>query len=220
MGKELPLAREEEEGQSVLLASSGIGEFGKSSTNRDKGKKESSAIKGSKGGKVKDTKAKSKGSIKAEGANAITSKRQRRRRGNQDRKQGGGDEGEYRKVRRSSQELGVTFPGSYCDDAKITPHYWLESGKVEKGSLFQCKFCHRYLWLPLSTYDANVLGKLMRTHGSTEGYCQYLNRHRPAKLLMAKLQDLRRLEMEITDKMEFARLADRILSDKDYDRKE
>ena len=60
----------------------------------------------------------------------------------------------------------------------------------------------------------------MKQFGGGEGYCRYLNRHRAAKVLIAKLQDLRRLEMEITGKREFARLADKILSDKEYDRKE
>jgi len=36
---------------------------------------------------------------------------------------------------------------------------------------------------------------------------------------MAKLQDLRRLEAETADKREFARMADKILSDREYDRK-
>ena len=74
--------------------------------------------------------------------------------------------------------------------------------------------------MPMYHLDANKLGNLIGRYGGDEGYCRYLNRHRPAKLLMAKLQDLRRLEMEITDKREFARLADKILSDKEYDRKE
>jgi len=60
----------------------------------------------------------------------------------------------------------------------------------------------------------------MQRLGKNEGYCHYLNRNRPAKLLMAKLQDLRRLEGEIDDKIEFAKMTDKILSDMEYDRKE
>ncbi len=220
MGKELPLAREEEEGQSVLLASTSTRELITTSSRGDERTQEPDATEGGKGGKAKDTKTKGKSSSKAKGADAGYSGHQRRRRSNKDRKQDRGDEGENSRPRRTAQELGITFPGSHCDDAQITPHYWLEVGKVDIGSLFQCKFCRRYLWLPLYHLDAGKLSSLIRRYGKNEGYCRYLNRHRPAKLLMAKLQDLRRLELEITDKREFARLTDKILSDKEYDRKE
>ena len=220
MGKELSLAREEEERQPVLLASPSTRELITTSSSGDKRTQESSPSKSSKGGKVKDTKAKSKGSGKAKGTYARYSESARRRRDNKDRKSDRGDEREDSRPRRNAQELGIIYPDSYCDDAKLVPHYWIENGKVDRGSLFQCRICRRYLWLPTFHIDADKLGKLMKKHGYTEGYCQYLNRHRPAKLLMAKLQDLRRLEIEITDKMEFARLTDKILSDKEYDRKE
>lgn len=219
MGKELPLAREEEEGQSVLLASPSTRELITTSSSRDKRTQEPNPSKRSKGEKVKDTKTKSKGSSKAERANARP-RCQRRGRDNPYRGTYRRDERKDSRPRRSAQELGIVFPGAYCDELETVPHYWVESGKVEKGSLFQCKFCRKYLWLPLSTYDAEVLGKLIGRYGKSEGYCRYLNRHRPAKLLMAKLQDLRRLEMEVADKREFARLTDKILSDKEYDRKE
>ncbi len=219
MGKELSLAREEEEGRSVLLASTGIGELITTSIGRDKRTEESSDAKVSKGTKAKNTKTKSKGGSKVKGANASTSKRQRRRRGNKNREQGGGDEGKDRKVRRSASELGITFPGTYCDELKTVPHYWFEVDTIEGGSLFRCRFCRRYLWLPKFHLDSDRLSGMIRKYGGNEGYCRYLNMHRPAKLLIAKLQDLRRLEMEIADKREFARLTDKILSDGNYDRK-
>ena len=219
MGKELSMAREEEEGQPVLLASPGVGELITTSYRGDQRTQKPNPSKRSKGGKAEDIKAKGKGSSKAEGANARP-RRQRHRRDNKNRKQDRGDEGEYKSARRSAQELGIVYPGSYCDDAEVVPHYWVGDSIVGKGSLFQCRLCRRYLWLPLSTFDAMNLSTLLRKYGISEGYCRYLNRHRPAKLIMAKLQDLRRLEMEITDKREFARLTDKILSDKEYDGKE
>jgi len=116
--------------------------------------------------------------------------------------------------------LGIVFPGAYCDEIETVPHYWIGVDIVEGGSLFQCRFCRRYLWLPMFHLETEKLSRLIRRLGSDKGYCHYLNRHRPAKLLVAKLQDLRRLETEVADKREFARLADKILSDRDYDRKE
>ena len=123
-------------------------------------------------------------------------------------------------VGKSAQELGVTFPGSHCDEAKLIAHFWTEVDRPYGGSLLQCKLCRRHLWLPASFADAVVMHRYIDKHDTTEGYCRYLNRHRPAKMLMAKLQDLRILETEVSDKREFARLADKILSDKEYDRKE
>ncbi len=219
MGKELPLARKKEERQPVLLVRAGNGEFVPAPSIRDPRTEEPDATEGSKGGKVKDTKAKGKSGSKVKGANARP-RRQRHRRDNQDREQDRGDEGEDSRPGRSAQELGIVYPGSYCDELETVPHYWNEVDVVAKGSLYQCRFCYRHLWLPLSTYDAEQLSKLIRKYGSSKGYCYYLNRHRPAKLLIAKLQDLRMLETEITDRREFARLTDKILSDKEYDRKE
>jgi len=219
MGKELPMAREEEEGRSVLLASTSSGESITTSSSGDQRTQESDSAEVSKRGKVKDTKTESKVSRKAKRTNARP-RRQRHRRDNKDREQDRGDEGKDSKPRRCASELGITYPGSYCDDAKITPHYWVEIEKVSKGSLYQCILCHRHLWLPLLHTDSNRLGSSMQRLGKNEGYCHYLNRNRPAKLLMAKLQDLRRLEGEIDDKIEFAKMTDKILSDMEYDRKE
>jgi len=60
----------------------------------------------------------------------------------------------------------------------------------------------------------------MKRYGRTEGYCRYLDRHREAKVLVAKMQDLRVLETKVDDKRKFAKIVDEILSDKEYDRKE
>ena len=220
MGEELSLARSEEEGRSVLLASTGSGELITTSAVRNKGTQEPAPYKGSKRGKIKDTKAKGKSSRKTKGANASPSKSTRRRRDNQDWKSDRGNEGEDKSARRSAQNMGVTFPSSYCDELEMVPHYWVGVEKIHEGSLYQCKFCRRYLWLPTYHRNAEYLGNLMKQYGNNEGYCHFLNRHRAAKMLIAKLQDLRRLATEIGDKREFARLADKIMSDTEYDRKE
>ena len=106
MGKELPLAREEEEGRAVLLASPSTRELITTSTNRDERTEEPNPSKRSKGGKAKDTKTKSKSGSKAEGADARP-RRQRRRRDNKDREQDRGDERKDSRLRRSAKILGV-----------------------------------------------------------------------------------------------------------------
>lgn len=220
MGKELPLARSEEEGRSVLLAITSSGELITTSYSGDKREKKSAPTKVSTRGAIEDTKAKSKRRRKVEGTNASSSKEEGSGRDYQDRESDRGDEREDKPVGRSAQELGIVYPVSYCDDAKTIPHQRVEVDKVYGGSLSQCKLCHDYLWLPLCWTDAQRLDKLIMHYGRTEGYCRFLNKRRGAKMLMAKLQDLRRLAAEITDKRKFARVVDKILSDKDYDRKE
>ena len=219
MGNELPLAREEEEGQPVLLVRAGNGEAITTSYCGDKGKKKATPIRRRKRRKVEDTPSESEGSSEAEGTNVSSVRAARRRRSDKNRKQGRTDEGENDTSWRSAQELGVVFPGSYCDNAELNPHYWIESERPCRGSLYQCKFCHRHLWLPSTFSDAMMLRKYIEKYGLQEGYCRYLNRHRPAKMLVAKLQDLRKLEVEVSNKREFAKLADKILSDKEYDRR-
>lgn len=219
MGKELPMARQEEEGQSVLLAIAGNGEAIDSSCVRNQRTKKSTPTKRRKRRKTEDIETESKGSSEIERADASPFEPEGRGRDYQDRKQGGGDEGEDKYPRRSAQELGVVFPGSFCGEAETIPHHWMEAEKVYGGVLFRCRKCLDYLWLPLGWHDAEQLSKLIKIFGIAEGYCRYLNRHRSAKMLMAKMQDLRRLAKDITNKREFAKLTDKILSDKDYDRK-
>lgn len=224
MGKELPMARQEEEGQSVLLAITGNGEIIDSSCDRNQRTKKSAPTKRRKRRKTEDTETESKGSSETERADTSPFESEGRGRDNQDREQGGGDEGEDKQPRRSAQELGIVFPGSFCDKEETSPHYWIESERVYGGVLFRCRKCLDYLWLPLIWNDAERLCKIMKIFGVQEGYRRYLNRHRSAKLLMAKMQDLRRLAEGIakgrTGKKEFAKLADKILSDMEYDRKE
>jgi len=216
MDKEFPLARAENKGQPVLLAIASSGERITTSYNGDKRTQNSFPPEFCEGGEAEDTETESKSSRKAKGANAGSSKKKRRGRDNKDRKQHRGDEGEDKLAGRSARKLGIIHPGSYCDESEIVPHYWVEVDNVHRGILFQCRLCLKHLWLPSGS--AEQLSKLIMQYGKDEGYCRYLNRHRAAKILMAKLQDLRRLEEEVEDKREFARIADRILSDKEYDR--
>jgi len=218
MGKELQMAREENEGRPMLLAISSTGKPLTTSYRRNPRQKATGPFPRPARRKAKGTQTKSKDSSNLKGADASPTRPARRGRGDKDREQGGSHEGENGIVRRSAQDLGIVFPGSYCDEAELTPHYWSEADRPYGGSLLQCKLCRRHLWLPLSFMDAYTMQKLIEKHGGTDGYCRYLNRHRPAKMLMAKMLDLRRLETEVSDKREFARLTDKILSDKEYDK--
>ena len=220
MGKELSLARSEKERRPMLLVITGSGEIITTACHRNKRTKKSYPSKISKGRETKDTKTKSQVSSEVERTNASSSETKRRRRDYSDRKSDRGDEGKNKSVRRSAQELGIKLPPMYCEEQLLKPHYWVRVDAFSSGSLFQCKYCYDYLWLPLSYEGAERLCRLIRKYGKDEGYCHYLNKYRVAKILMAKLQDLRRLSVDVADKREFARLVDKVLSDREYDRKE
>ena len=218
MGKKFQMARKEEEGQPVLLASTSDGESISTSCIRNQGQEEHDAARRDEGEEVEDTTSESQGIVKASRANPSSTKPKRRRRDNQDRKQDRRNEGEHKSVRRCAKELGIVYPGSYCDETKTTPHHWIEKEKVHGGSLYQCKHCHNYLWLPLFHMDSYRLGELIRRFGKDKGYCNYLDEHRPAKILMAKLLNLRELESTMDNPREFAKIVDEILSDREYDK--
>lgn len=220
MGKEFPLARQEEEGRSVLLASTSSGESLTAASYRNERAEKTTPSEVSNGGTVEDTKAKSQDSSKAERTHASSSKHQRRRQHHKNRKSGSRDEGTHKPARRSAKDLGIVYPGSYCNSDKATPHYWTDTDTVDGGVLFQCKFCRIYLWLPLCYEDFVRLCNLIVTQGKDEGYCEYLDKHRTAKVLIAKLQDLGKLSTGEVNSREFARLADNILGDREYDRGE
>ncbi len=107
MGKELSLARSEEERQSMLLAITSNGESITASSSRNERTEEPSPSKGYEGGKVKDTKTKGKSSRKAKGADARHPRPKRRRQDNQDRESDRGDEGDDDYTGRGSEFVGV-----------------------------------------------------------------------------------------------------------------
>lgn len=220
MGEELPVARKEEEGRPVLLASTSYGVPITTSSIRNQRPQEPNASKSSDGREIKSTKAESKGSGKTKRAYARPIKSERRGRDNKDRKSNRGDEGEHQPAWRNAQELGVTHPGSYCDEAESNPHYWKEVDREHGGSLFQCAKCLKHLWLPAAMSNVIVLGNLMKAHGNTEGYCRFLNKHRPAKIIMAKMQYLRNMEAGISNKRELAKLIVKVMNEDDFDTKE
>ena len=165
MGKELSMARSEEERQSMLLASTVNGKLVTASSSGDKRKKKSRTSKGNARRATKDTQTKSKSSRKVKGADASTTEQKGRRRYNPHRKSDRGDEGKNTPPRRTAQELGITYPGSFCDESKLIPHHWCESERIDNGSLFQCSNCRDYLWLPQHWTAIERLSKLMDALG-------------------------------------------------------
>jgi len=112
--------------------------------------------------------------------------------------------------------LGIVFD-IRCTD---TAHYWKEKEKIHGGVMFQCIKCLNYIWLPASAQGAEILGNMIAKFGKDEGYCRYLNHasRRPAKILIAKMQELRRLSNTIPDHVELAKKITQIIDMKDYDK--
>lgn len=224
MGDELSLARQKEEGYAKLLARISGRVPRPKSSNRDKREKAATTSRRDEAGAVKDTTPESEDSSKIKGTDARRANKPKGyRRNNKDRKQNRIYEGEDTIPRRSAQELGVIFPGSYCDDTstKLSPHYWVKTDTINSGGIFQCKKCNNHLWLPIEVEGATALGYLMDRFGRYEGYYRYLNHasRRPAKIMVAKLQEIYRLSKNITNIIEFAKMVDKILNEKDYDRR-
>jgi len=188
MGKEFPLACKEEEGQPVLLAIASSGELIAASSIRDQRTKKIRTPRTSKGRATKNTKTKSKSSGKIRGANGGSTRQSRRKRNNKNRKSNRGYEGEDITVRRSAKILDIAYPGSYCNGTGAVPHYWQEVEKIYGGALFKCRLCSAYLWLPTYYTDALRLGALMHKYGTDEGYCRYLDKYIPVKVLISELQ--------------------------------
>ena len=224
MGNKLPLARQASEGYAELLAGVSYRVSTAQSDSRDKRKEATSTSRRHQAAAAPATTTAGKSSSKAKGTNGVPArqqrcgqddKKQRHKRNNKDRKQNRGNEGKDTVVRRTAQELGVAFPAKCTSIA----HYWKAKGYVHKGVLFQCIYCLSYIWLPADIDSAVRLGRLISKFGDDEGYCMYLNHasRRPAKIMMAKLQELQRLSNSITNSIEFAKLVSKILNDKEYD---
>ena len=119
---------------------------------------------------------------------------------------------------KTAEQLGIRFPTIYCNENFLTPHYWREVGSIDIGIIFYCTKCKQYLWLPTWFGSAIELGKLMKLLGRDAGYCKFLDLHRDAKVMVAKLQHIHSIRN--TNIVEVARKIDRILRAKNYDRLE
>ena len=222
MDNKLPVAREEKEGWAKLLARISNNVSTAESSIRNKGKKVNTTARGKEVTAVKTPTAASKGSVKTKRTDGVPTRPTGRKRDYKNRQQNRNHEGEDTTTRRTAQQLGIIHPGSYCDEVSTrqNPHYWLTIDRIGIGHLYHCIKCGDCLWLPCTFLESSRLGINMRKMGKTEGYCKVLDypSNRAAKTMIAKLQDLHRLSGNIGDEVEFAKMTNRIIGDKEYDR--
>lgn len=235
MGKELSLARTEETNNNQTIQeqhshsrgprSSELLDEGRTripvhtSSNRNKREEITTINKKAKGSKTKDPSAASKASAKAKAPNGDSSgepKPKGHKRHDKDRKPDTGAEGKDCTPRRSATELGIEWIGDLCPDKQ--PHHLIATHHLYEGSLFKCTKCYKHIWLPIGYGDARKLDIMIGSLGAQNGYCKYLDKHRPAKIMVAKLQDLWRAKQAHPNNGEFLLQVLDIMGDREYDR--
>ena len=203
----------------VLLASSRARLPVYSPTGRNKRKKAAPTAKETKGGKIKDFASASQISAEVEGANGGTAKRARRGRHRKDDKDWQSDrgiEGADKVHRRSAEELGIEWIGSFCPDNR--PHYLIGRHTQSIGTIFICTNCKKSIWLPFIMSEAAKLSGLFGYIGVTKGYRKFLDRYPDARMLLAKMQNLWYARQTITDDKQFEKLVIATMEDKEYDK--
>ncbi|KKL19471.1 hypothetical protein LCGC14_2465150, partial [marine sediment metagenome] len=211
MGKILSMACEQL-GRSVLLAGAGIRGVSQASSRGEARAKDASYAEGAESQKAISTKKARKNRANVKGDSSGSNRAEGHRQNDRIRRSARGDEGGDGEGRRSAQELEIVWIGHECSDSPTGAHWLIgDSDAVDRGFLFKCKFCHRYKWLPIGTDEALTMGELMRKYGEDIGYQKMLDRKPAAKVLVAKLQELRRLRGVIKYDMEFVEEVERIL---------
>jgi len=215
MDKDSALARKERLRQSELLHNSGIGTFGKDSLCRASGEEEASPPKGCSraetSGYVKERKSSAKAKSRDEHrANRLEQNNSFRR---ANRKAKAGD----RTSRRSATELGIKWIDARCEDSSVSKaHHWVGEVKVNEGSLFECKFCHRVIWLPSDFGGCADLSRNIAIYGHDLGYQKTLDLRPAAKRIMAKIQDIYYLRKAVQDNDIFHLALASIIMDREY----
>ena len=214
MDEKVSLARQEEVGRSELLYDPGIREVSKNAPCGEEGQTQLSNAEGNEGGKVSNTAQKSKGNAEA--------KSRGRKRG---RKSGRvyslretirEAERRDKPFRRSAEELGIEWLDVRCEESpKSKAHYLVGRTEIDKGIIFECKFCHKVVWLPGGLDDAVELRKLFQIYGFNKGYQKMLDKHSAAKRMLSKIQDIYYLRKATTSE-QFPVAMAAVMMDKEY----
>ena len=218
MGEAIQMACSEILGRRMLLATGREGIRNLTPTNRDQREEKIRTNKRTKGSKAQNPTTAGEVGAEAKDTNGGAANRIRPGRGNKDRGKDRRAEGTDKSARRSARELGIEWIGGLCPNGE--PHYLIDSFRLDGGSIFRCKRCSKHTWLPAGTEDARKFSLLISKYGVRKGYCEMLDEHRPAKVMVAKLQELWKAKRYMVDKEQFLNLVLAVMSDKEYDKKE
>ena len=244
MGKALSLAwaekgrkprRKVQSDSGLLLAGSGPRLPEGPSSRRNKRKETAITSKKSKSRTAEDSPPEGKISAEAEDLDGGSPRRKGHKRSNKDRQPDRGAEGADRTPRRSASELGlmdekpeqlvrsasdlgIEWIGSHCPDGQ--PHHLIGIHNLDGGCLFKCTGCKKHQWLPTIMTEAANLDRMIDHFGAEAGYHKFLDKHREAKMMVAKLQNLWYARQRMGDDGEFMKLVVAVMEDKEYDKKE
>jgi hypothetical protein len=215
------MGKSNEPSDTMLLATGGTSISKGTSTGRDKREETTTIKQKEKGRKAKAPTPKGKAGAKVknlDGSPTIRPESKGHRRYDKDRQPDRGAEGKDSTLRRSAAELGISWIGSYCPDGQ--PHFLIGRHNFDEGVILNCRGCGKNLWLPTGMSEATKLDHLLDHYGANKGYQLYLDKHREAKCLVAKLQDLWYAKERMEDNEEFMKLIISVMEDKEYDRKD
>jgi len=215
MGKELPMARKKRARRQVLLVRASNGEFVPASSGGEKRKEEASTSKGEAHPSPISAAQASKSSSEAKVPDDAAHKAKGHRRSHKARRSDGRDEGRNKTVRRSSSELGIEWPEDRCWESPTHAHWFTAGSKIEKGTIWICKYCLRAKWMPDNYPSAETFAVSVRSLGIDEAYRRWLNRIPAVALLLRKLEDLR-LMKKVVSADEYMEVVAAIMSDKEY----
>lgn len=188
MDEKVPLAREEGEGRSELLDSTGTGAPRKRAVRGGKRTKIPRSSERNKGSQTERTPPKGKGRAKAESRDG--------RRGRRGRTYSLRDTIREAKARnpapgRSAKELGIVWLDPRCEESPRTKaHFFIAKTTVNGGSVYQCKYCQRVKWMPNSLNECQEMWRMMQVYGLDGGYQKILDKNPSARRLLSKIQDI------------------------------
>lgn len=182
MGKDTPLAREEKVRRSVLLARAGPGCVGLKTTRRNSRQAAHCHAEGNARPETANTPRPSAGRRSTANRVREATNRTFSRKNDSAGKPANRIEGEDCSLRRRAKRLVVVWDDSH-------PHIWKEVEKIRFGTMFVCKGCRQYRWLPDVMQETQKLQKLIHNCGYQQGYNEYLNTRPELKILIWAVQN-------------------------------
>ncbi len=212
MGNEVSLARQAEDRREVLLAGAGTVGAGEETSCRDQRPTQDGPAVRVQKDKVKAAAKKSKDTAASKADDR--GRKPRRRPGNKSGRKAGGVERANKSSGRSAEELGIEWPDVRCEVSSTKAHFWVARDCIEHGTVFECKYCHRFIWLPDYYGEAIELAHSIGRHGHTAAYQAMLAKHPVVLKLLSKIQDLHYLRG--LPQEQFLKVVVAVMTDREY----
>ena len=213
MDKKISLARQEEVRRSVLLSCTGTGTDGEGTLRGEARAEDNSNAKGNESAAQTAAMPKRKSyaaSARGNGRGIKSRLDYQVRDSVRDAKR------RNTPIGRSAKELGIEWIGARCEESPVSKaHYLVARTKVDEGCMWECVYCHRVKWLPITMEECCRLNAMMNVYGLDGGYQRILELHPAAKRMLCKIQDIYYLKKKLTGDL-FAIALSAIMLDKEY----